>query len=381
MKIIVCPDSFKGSLSAVEAADAIVKGILFAKKSQTKFQKINIAKIPLADGGEGTTIALVNATKGKTIKVKVLDPLLREITSFYGISGDGKTAIMEMAAASGLPLLKESEHNPLITSTYGTGQLILAALKTRVKKFVIGIGGSATNDGGAGAMSALGARFLDRNGRELPPGGAALARLARIDMSGFKYPADNIKIEVACDINNPLCGRLGASAVYGPQKEATPAMVKELDAALKNYAGVVKKDLGKDIAGKPGTGAAGGLGFALAAFLNARLRSGIDMVLDAADFEKNIADADLIITGEGRIDKQTAYGKTIGGVIKRAGKYHVPVIALAGSYKGSLAALKKTGLTEVFSILNNSMTLEYAMQHAYELLVQLAEKVSESKFA
>ena len=378
MKIIICPDSFKGSLSAIEATEAIAQGIWFAYKPLKLTRKVELVKIPLADGGEGTVEALVRATNGRTNKVRVLDPLLRQISSFYGISGDGKTAVLEMAAASGLPLLKESERNPLITSTYGTGQLLLAAIKKGVEKIVIGIGGSATNDGGVGAMNALGAKFLDKHGVEIPPGGLVLAKLARIDVSEFKFPLNKIKVEVACDVTNPLCGKLGASTVFGPQKGATPDMVKQLDAALTNYAKILKKDLGKDVELMPGAGAAGGLGGGLAAFLNAKLRSGIDMVLDAADFDKALSNADLVITGEGKIDEQTAYGKTIGGVLKRAAKYQVPVIAVAGSYQGNLQTLYQAGLRAVFSIINEPMPLDYAMQHAEKLLVQLTENIMRS---
>ncbi|MCL5102675.1 MAG: glycerate kinase [Armatimonadetes bacterium] len=372
MKIIICPDSFKGSLSSVEACDAIARGIELGAGSRP----VEIVKVPLADGGEGTVNALVRTTGGELRHVMVHDPLMRVIESFYGIMGDGRTAAIEMAAASGLCLLTNDERNPLITSTYGTGELILAAVRAGVEKIVIGIGGSATNDGGAGAMAALGARFLDMDGNELSPGGAAFADLARIDISGFEFPVDKVAVEVACDVTNPLCGPQGASAIFGPQKGATPEMVTQLDAALVNYSEVIKRDLGKDVAEMPGAGAAGGLGAGLAAFLNARLRSGIDMVLDAAKFDEALAGADLVITGEGRIDEQTAYGKTIGGVLKRTSRLGVPVVAIAGSVSGDIRTLFDMGLTAAFSIVPGPVSLDYAMEHAGELIEAVSANVT-----
>lgn len=371
MKVVICPDSFKGSLSSIEAAEAVERGVRLAADSKP----VDIIKIPIADGGEGTVDALVRATNGSICHVRVKDPLLRETEAFYGVLGDGETAAIEMAAASGLYLLSESERNPLITSTYGTGELLVAAIDSGVKKIVIGIGGSATNDGGSGAMRALGARFLDRDGKDLPEGGAALVDLAHIDMSDFKFPLDKVAVEVACDVTNPLCGPLGASAVFGPQKGASPEMVEQLDSALRNYADIIKRDLGKDIIDMPGAGAAGGLGAALAAFLNAKLRSGIDMVLDAAGFDEALIGADLVITGEGRIDEQTAYGKTIGGVLKRAVKANVPVVAIAGSVAGDIRVLFDAGLTAAFSIVSGPVSLDYAMSHAAELIESVSANI------
>ncbi len=369
MKVIICPDSFKGSLSSIEAAEAISRGVkLAASDAETKV-------IPIADGGEGTVDALVRATNGQICRVKAHDPLLREIDSFYGVMGDGRTAAIEMAAASGLVLLSDDERNPMVTSTYGTGKLISAAVDSGAKKIVIGIGGSATNDGGTGAMSALGARFIDKDVLTLPPGGAALIDLAHIDMSSFKFPVGKIKVEAACDVTNPLCGPTGASAVYGPQKGAAPEMVKRLDAALHNYAQVLYRDLGKDIINMSGAGAAGGMGAGLAAFLNAELRSGVDMVLDAAKFDEALIGADLVITGEGKIDEQTAYGKTIGGVLKRASAKGVPVVAIAGSVSGDIHALFDSGLSSVFSITSESISLNYAMAHAAELVETISASI------
>ncbi|MEN6358033.1 MAG: glycerate kinase [Armatimonadota bacterium] len=368
MKVVICPDSFKGSLSSIEAAEAIARGIeLGAPGTQT-------VSIPIADGGEGTVDALVSATGGELRRVRVHDPLMREINSFYGVMGGGKTAAIEMAAASGLVLLSDNERNPLVTSTYGVGELISAAIDSGAKKIVIGIGGSATNDGGTGAMRALGARFLDKNGDDLPHGGVALADLAHIDMDAFKFPMESIKVEVACDVTNPLCGPTGASAVYGPQKGATPEMVAKLDEALCNYAQVLHKDLNKDVAQMPGAGAAGGMGAGLAAFLNAELRSGIDMVLDTAGFDDALIGADLVITGEGKLDEQTAYGKTIGGVLKRASANGVPVVAIAGSVSADIRALLDSGLI-AFSIVSGPVSLDYAMSHAPELIESVSANI------
>lgn len=372
MKIVICPDSFKGSLSSIEAAEAIARGVLLAANSKP----VEIVSIPIADGGEGTVDALTSATGGEVKHIRANDPLMRQIDSFYGVVGDGSTAVIEMAAASGLVLLSDDERNPLVTTTHGTGELLSAAVDAGVTKIVIGIGGSATNDGGSGAMRALGARFLDKHGNELAQGGAALAGLAHIDMSGFKFPLGRVSVEVACDVSNPLTGPMGASAVYGPQKGATPEMVAQLDSALANFADVIKRDLGKDIDKMPGAGAAGGLGAGLAAFLDARLRSGIDMVLGAARFDEAIAGADLIITGEGRIDEQTAYGKTIGGILKRTKKPGVPVVAIAGAVQGDVRALFDAGLVAAFSIAPGPVTLDYAMQNAAYLIEQTAANVA-----
>lgn len=376
MKIVICPDSFKGSMSSVDTADAIARGIRMGASCE-----LEIIQIPIADGGEGTADTLVRATGGEIRRMRVHDPLLREVDAFFGVLGDGKTAVIEMAAASGLYLLSENERNPLVTSTVGTGELLLAAVESGVEKIVIGIGGSATNDGGTGAISALGARFLDKNGNVLPPGGAALADLAHIDMSDFKFPLNKIAVEVACDVINPLCGPQGASAVFGPQKGATPEMVAKLDSALANYSEVIKRDLGKDVALMPGAGAAGGLGAGLAAFLDAKLRSGIDMVLDAAGFDEAISDADLVITGEGKIDEQTAYGKTIGGVLKRTAKHNIPVVAIAGSIAGDIRPLYDAGLTAVFSIALGPMSLDYAMNNAERLIKSVSANIARLKLA
>ena len=372
MRIVVCPDSFKGSLSAVEAADAIVRGIRIGVADAG----VEVVSIPLADGGEGTVEALVRATGGCIRRVRVRDPLGREIDSFYGVLGDGRTAVVETAAASGLTLLAESERNPLATCTFGTGELIRAAAESGVERLIIGLGGSATNDAGAGAMTALGARFLDANGRDLPPGGGALVNLDRIELSAFEFPKDRVVVEVACDVNNPLVGPTGASVVFGPQKGASGEMVDRLDAGLARWAEVVKRDLGKDVAGLPGAGAAGGLGAALAAFLDAELRSGIDIVLEAVGFDEHLKGADLVITGEGRIDEQTRFGKAVGGVLRHASAAGVPVVAVAGSCAGDLRPLYDAGLTAAFSIAPGPMSVAYSMSRASELLISLSANIA-----
>ena len=372
MRIVVCPDSFKGSLSAVEAADAIVRGIRIGVADAG----VEVVSIPLADGGEGTVEALVRATGGCIRRVRVRDPLGREIDSFYGVLGDGRTAVVETAAASGLTLLAESERNPLATCTFGTGELIRAAAESGVERLIIGLGGSATNDAGAGAMTALGARFLDANGRRLPPGGGALVNLDRIDVSGLDFPEGRVRVEGACDVNNPLVGPTGASVVFGPQKGASGEMVDRLDAGLARWAEVVKRDLGKDVAGLPGAGAAGGLGAALAAFLDAELRSGIDIVLEAVGFDEHLKGADLVITGEGRIDEQTRFGKAVGGVLRHASAAGVPVVAVAGSCAGDLRPLYDAGLTAAFSIAPGPMSVAYSMSRASELLISLSANIA-----
>jgi len=372
MRIVVCPDSFKGSLSAVEAADAIVRGIRIGVADAG----VEVVSIPLADGGEGTVEALVRATGGCIRRVRAHDPLGREIDSFYGVLGDGRTAVVETAAASGLTLLTEAEHNPLAADTFGTGELIRAAAESGVERLIIGLGGSATNDAGAGAMTALGARFLDANGRRLPPGGGALVNLDRIDVSGLDFPEGRVRVEVACDVNNPLVGPTGASVVFGPQKGASGEMVDRLDAGLARWAEVVKRDLGKDVAGLPGAGAAGGLGAALAAFLDAELRSGIDIVLEAVGFDEHLKGADLVITGEGRIDEQTRFGKAVGGVLRHASAAGVPVVAVAGSCAGDLRPLYDAGLTAAFSIAPGPMSVAYSMSRASELLISLSANIA-----
>lgn len=362
MKIIASPDSFKGTLTAVEAADAIARGISAA------LPEAEIVRLPLADGGEGTVEALVSSTGGRAIDTQVHGPLGEMVDAAYGILGDGETAVIEMSAAAGLTLVPAHLRNPLITTTYGVGELIHAALSQGIRRMIIGVGGSATNDGGAGALSALGARFVDSQGKELEPGGAALARLETIDLAKFTFPTGDVEVIVACDVQNPLIGPNGASHVYGPQKGATPEMVEILDSALLNYAKTIKRDYGRDIAKLPGAGAAGGLAGGLMAYLNAELKPGIEIVLDAIRFDEQARGADLIITGEGRLDVQTSYGKTISGVLKRGLAAGARVIAIAGSVGPGADRLHDLGLQAIFSITGESISQEDAMQNAATLL-------------
>lgn len=362
LRVIVCPDSFKGSLTASEAAAAIADGLREANA------EIEMDLMPLADGGEGTVDALVRATGGEIVPIAATGPLGKPVNAFYGILGGGDIAVIEMAAAAGLGLVPEDARNPLLTSTYGVGELILNAYEHGCRSFVIGVGGSATNDGGAGAMSALGARFLDVEGRELPPGGGALAELDRIDVSGLLVDPSEMEIRVACDVTNPLTGPLGASAVYGPQKGATPEMIDVLDSALTRFGDIVRRDLGVDIADIPGAGAAGGLGAGLMAFLGGELESGIDIVLDVTGFDRALRNADLVITGEGRVDRQTAFGKTISGVLKRTQPAGVPVLILAGSVGEGTDVLYPLGATAIFSIAPGPITLVESIARTSELL-------------
>ncbi len=344
MKIVIAPDSFKGSLTAVEVSDAIDAGI------KSAISTAYTVKVPMADGGEGTVECLVNATGGKVLKESVIGPLGEDVEASYGILGDGSTAVIEMAAASGLPLVPEEKRNPMITTTYGTGQLIKAALDHGCKKIIIGIGGSATNDGGAGMAQALGVRLIDDKGEEIGFGGAELKRIAKIDISSLDKRVYATEILVASDVKNPLCGPNGASAVYGPQKGATPQMVKELDKALAHFAEIIKRDLGKDVKDIPGAGAAGGLGAGLIAFLDAKLRPGIELVMESVGFEDIVKDAFLVITGEGKIDRQTVYGKVPVGVAKISKKYNIPVLAVAAVLEEEPEFFKPYGIDFVFEI-------------------------------
>ena len=370
-RVLVAPQAFKGSLDAVDVAAAVARGL------RRVWPDAVVDELPLADGGEGTVRALVRATRGKVHLARVHDPLGREIEAEWGTLGDGKTAVVEMAAASGLPLLLHDERDPRTTSTRGTGELILEAAASGAHRIVIGIGGSATNDGGAGMARALGYRFLDQEGRDLPEGGAALARLHHLEGQTdprLVRPA----IEVACDVRNPLLGELGASAVYGPQKGATPAMISELDTALERFADVVEGFVGRGIRDVPGAGAAGGLGAGLLAFLDARLRSGAEIVLEAARFDDRVAKADLVITGEGRVDAQSAYGKLTQAVTEASRRAGVPVAAIAGGTGAGYEALFAAGLDALELATDRPMPLAEAMAQAATLIERAAERLARS---
>jgi glycerate 2-kinase len=369
MKVVIAPDSFKGSLSASEVSLNIEKGV------RKVFEFADILSIPMADGGEGTVQSLVDSTKGVIVSAKVKGPLLSEVDAFYGILGDGITAVIEMAAASGLPLLSEHERNPMITTTYGTGELIKHALDMGCKKIIIGIGGSATNDGGAGMIKALGAELLDAEGNDAGYGGGSLGKIEVIDLSNLDERLKSCKIVAACDVDNPLVGPRGASYVFGPQKGADPEMVKILDENLEHFAEVVERTTGISIKDYPGAGAAGGLGGGLLAFLGAELKRGIDIVIEATGLEEKIKGADMIITGEGMMDYQTQYGKTPYGVAQAARKHNVPVVAIVGSVGHNAEALYDLGFSGIFSIISRPMTLAEAMSECAELLEKTSESV------
>jgi glycerate kinase len=356
LNILLAPDSFKESMTAEEVCDAMELGI------KRVDENINCIKVPMADGGEGTMQSLVDATCGKIYKIKVTGPLGNEIEAEYGILGDGETGIIEMASASGIALVPKNERNPLITTTYGTGQLIKDCLDKGIKKLLIGIGGSSTNDGGVGAIQALGGKFKDKYGNEIGFGGGELSKIAVIDLSRLDSRLKNVKVEVACDVTNPLCGNSGASNIFGPQKGATKKMIKILDDNLRHYADVIKKQLNIDVAEIPGAGAAGGLGAGLMVFMEGKLEKGIGIVIKYSGYEEKVKKADLVFTGEGSIDFQTQYGKTPMGVAAIAKKYNKPVIAFAGNIGDNVDALYDFGIDAIFSIVHNVSSLSDAIK-------------------
>ena len=368
MKVVIAPDSYKGSLTAMEVANSIEEGIIKYNKN------IEVVKVPMADGGEGTVQALVDATGGKIINLKVCDPLLREIDSFYGILGDGKTAIIEMAAASGLNLLHKNELNPLITSTYGTGQFLNDAIEKGCRKIIVGLGGSATNDGGAGMLRALGIRFLNKEGRDIPEGGGVLKNLYKIDKKNFNTEILKCEIIVACDVDNTLCGINGATNVFGPQKGASEDDIRILDEGLSEYSKIIKREFGVDVLNVSGSGAAGGTG---AAFLviGAKLESGVDIVIRETNLVEALKDSDIVFTGEGRIDFQTKFGKAPYGVAKEAEKIGLPVIAICGEIGEGYDELYNHGFTSIFSIVNKPMTLEESIKDSKKLINDISERV------
>ncbi|MDW5500580.1 glycerate kinase [Pseudomonas lundensis] len=369
-KVVIAPDSFKESLSALEVAEAIERGF------RQIYPQAQYVKLPMADGGEGTVDSMVAATGGEIVRVEVTGPLGQPVQAFYGVLGEGETAVIEMAAASGLHLAPNGQRDPRITTSYGTGELILAALERGVKAIILGIGGSATNDGGAGMMQALGARLLDDQQQPLPPGGAALARLAQIDLSGVDPRLQQVSVTAACDVDNPLCGPLGASAVFGPQKGATPEMVTQLDAALNHFGRLLEQATGREVLNAPGAGAAGGMGAALLGMLNARLRPGIEIVIETLRLEEALRDADLVITGEGRLDSQSIHGKTPIGVARVAKRYGLPVIGIAGSLSKDYQVVHRHGIDAAFSVLDRIGTLEEALTEAADNLEVTARNVA-----
>jgi glycerate kinase len=368
MNIIVAPDSFKGSLTALEAADAIVQGV------RAVLPDAEIVPIPLADGGEGTVEALVLPTRGRLLSRKVTGPMGDTVEAAFGVLGDDVTGVIEMAEAAGLPLVPPERRNPLLATTYGVGELLLAALSEGCTRIIVGLGGSATNDGGAGLAQALGVRLLDPQGRELGRGAAALPSLDHIDISGLDPRLASATIYAASDVTNPLCGPHGASAVYGPQKGASAQVVDLLDKALAHFAGVIERDLGVSVRDLAGAGAAGGLGAGLVAFCGAEVRSGASLVLQTLRFEEYLDAADLVITGEGRIDNQIDYGKAIRGVALLAERYDVPVIAFTGCLQEEPEKLASLGVKSVVPIADSPMTEEEAMSRAGDLLQAAAER-------
>ncbi|MCP1439844.1 glycerate kinase [Erwinia persicina] len=370
MKIVIAPDSYKESLSAQQVATQIEQGF------REIFPEAQYVKLPVADGGEGTVEAMVAATGGKTVRLRVTGPLGEEVDAFYGLSGDDSCAYIEMAAASGLELVPAARRDPLITTSFGTGELIRSALDKGVQRFIIGIGGSATNDGGAGMVQALGAKLLDSQGRQIGLGGGRLNDLATIDISELDARIKNCRFEVACDVTNPLLGKEGASAVFGPQKGATPELVEQLDNALAHYARIIRRDLDIDVLSIPGGGAAGGMGVALHAFCGAELRRGIEIVTEALGLDELVRDATLVITGEGRIDSQTIHGKVPIGVAKVAKRYNKPVIGIAGSLTKDVAVVHQHGLDAVFSVIYSICTLDDALENAADNVRMTARNIA-----
>ena len=371
LRVLIAPQAFKGSIDAVGVASAIARGI------HRVWPDAVCDELPLADGGEGTARALVRATGGRLRTSRVHDPRGREIDAEWGILGDGRTAVMEMAAASGLPLLGERERDARVTSTRGTGELLLEAAMSGAARVIVGIGGSATNDGGAGMARAIGFRFLDASGDELPEGGAALARLHHIE--GQVDPrVIRVSIDVACDVRNPLVGPEGASAIFGPQKGATPAVVAELDAALFHYADVLQRFLRRDVRNVPGAGAAGGLGAGLLAFADAKLRSGAEIVMGATRFDDRAREVDLVITGEGRLDAQSGYGKVTGSVVARSVAVGRPVALIAGGVAGGYERLFESGLAALEIASDGPLALDDAMRRADDLIAFAAERLARS---
>ncbi len=370
MKIVIAPDSYKESLSALEVATAIEMGF------REIWPDADYVKLPVADGGEGTVEAMVAATQGHLVHVDVTGPLGNTIQAFYGLSGDERTAFIEMAAASGLEQVPANLRDPLKTTSWGTGELIRHALDAGVEHIIIGIGGSATNDGGAGMVQALGARLLDAQDEDIAHGAMGLESLTRIDISQLDPRLAGCRIEVACDVTNPLTGKEGASVVFGPQKGATTEMIPRLDRALTHYAQLIARDLDVNVLELAGGGAAGGMGAALYAFCGAQLRRGIEIVTDALRLDACVADADLVVTGEGRIDSQTIHGKVPVGVAKIAKRYNKPVIGIAGSLTADVGVVHLHGLDAVFSVIYTICSLDEALKNASENVRMTARNVA-----
>ncbi|EKA4516755.1 glycerate kinase [Vibrio cholerae] len=370
MKVVIAPDSFKESLTAKQVCDSIQAGLARV------WHDAKFVAIPVADGGEGTVQSLVDATQGRLVEVKVMGPQGKRVEAFYGMLGDNQTAVIEMAAASGLHHVPLVQRDPKLTTSFGTGELIRHALDQGVTKLIIGLGGSATNDGGVGMLAALGARFTNADGDPIQLTGGGLRELTHIDLQDFDPRLQNCDILVACDVNNPLCGDKGASAVFGPQKGATPEDIQLLDGALRQFGLVTAKVTGKMVLESAGAGAAGGMGAALLAYTEARVRPGIEIVLETVQLAHQVSDADLVITGEGRIDSQTVHGKTPMGVAKVAKRFDVPVLALCGCTGDNYQAVYQCGIDAVFAAVPRAMSLEDALKESDFNLADLAENVA-----
>lgn len=370
MKIVIAPDSFKESLTALEVANAIESGF------KQIFPNAEFCKVPMADGGEGSVQSLVDATNGSLINVEVTAPLGNKTTAFFGLSGDKQTAFIEMAAASGLHLVPFEQRNPLVTTTFGTGELINAALDYGVKKIILGIGGSATNDGGVGMLQAVGFSFKNAKNEEIGFGGAALSEIATISTENINPRLQQVEFEVACDVNNPLCGERGAAAVFAPQKGATAPMVVMLDNALAHFANIVQQQLGIEIANQAGAGAAGGMGGGLLLLPNVQLKAGVQIIIEATGLAEKIQNADLVITGEGRMDAQSIAGKTPVGVAKTAKQFGKPVIAIVGCLREDYPVVYQHGIDAVFPIIRQLGSLDEILKSGRENLTSSAENVA-----
>ena len=368
-KYVVAPDSFKESMTAKEVCDAMEKGI---KKADSAAEVI---KVPMADGGEGTVDSLVDATNGQRVIVEVTGPLGNKISAYYGILGNGTTAVIEMAKASGLEIVEKKKRNPMITTTFGTGELIRDALDHNVKEIIIGLGGSSTNDGGSGMAQALGAKLLDQNNNQISFGGGNLDKLDKIDISDLDSRLQDVKIILASDVTNPLIGKDGASRVFGPQKGATPEMVEKLENNLQHYAKIIKRDLNKDVASVSGAGAAGGLGAGLMAFTTCEMSRGVDLAIEVTKLEEKVKSADYVFTGEGGTDFQTKFGKTPYGVAKLGKKYHKPVISLAGYLGEGIDSLYSEGFTAIFGIIPGACDLSTALKNGPSNVARTTENI------
>lgn len=369
MKVVIAPDSYKGSLSSVSAAEAIAKGVKKALPS------CEVISVPVADGGEGTMNSLVSATGGKKVKVSVMGPLHKKVAAEYGVLGDEKTCVIEMASASGLELINKSERNPLIATTFGTGELIKQALDDGYRHFILAVGGSATNDGGAGMLQALGLKMMNDAGDEIGLGGEALGEVTSVQLDSLDSRIKDCQFLIASDVQNPFIGPNGASHVFGPQKGASPEVVEMLDHYMGNWADVIEHATKVRLHDRPGAGAAGGIGGAFQAFFNADMKRGIDLVIEYTGLKEKMVNADCVFTGEGQCDFQTASGKTPMGVAEAARINHIPVFVLAGSIGKGIEELYEYGITSVHSLVTSPMELDEAMERSAELLADAAERV------